>query len=265
MSDILNKILQTKKEEIAQGKKMFSEVEWLTKAARLEGTRGFARAMKTRVESGGAAVIAEVKRASPSKGILREPFEPIAIAESYAKHGATCLSVLTDVTYFKGAPHYLELARTASGLPCIRKDFIIDTYQVVQARALHADAILLIVSALALPQLQELEACANELGMDVLVEVHDQQELEIALQLKTDLIGVNNRNLRTFETDLSTSIRLKQACPADKLLVTESGIATKDDVRLMRENGIHSFLVGEAFMRAADPGVALSELFSILP
>lgn len=264
MSDILNKILQTKREEIAQGKQMFSEVDWLTKAARLEGTRGFAAAMKNKVEQGDAAVIAEVKRASPSKGILREPFDPVEIAKSYAAHGATCLSVLTDVNYFKGAPHYLEMARSASGLPCIRKDFIIDTYQVVQARALHADAILLIVSALTLPELQDLEVCANELGMDVLVEVHDLQEMEIALQLKTDLIGVNNRNLRTFETDLATSIELKRECPPEKLLVTESGIATKQDVKRMRENEIHAFLVGEAFMRAEDPGVALSKLFSTL-
>lgn len=261
MSDILNKIIQTKREEIAQGKQMFSEVDWLTKAARLENTRGFAQSMRIQVSQGGAAVIAEVKRASPSKGILRDPFDPVAIAKSYAQHGATCLSVLTDVSYFKGAPHYLELARTASGLPCIRKDFIIDTYQVVQARALHADAILLIVSALSLSELKELESCANELGMDVLVEVHDQNELELALQLKTDLIGVNNRNLRTFETDLNTSLSLKKVCPEDKLLVTESGISSREDVLLMRGNGIHSFLVGEAFMRAFDPGLALAELF----
>lgn len=261
MSDILQKILQTKKEEIEQGKKLFSEVDWLTKAARLENTRGFVSAMKASVAAGKPAVIAEVKRASPSKGLLRDPFDPIAIAKTYAQHGATCLSVLTDVEYFKGAPHYLEQARTASGLPCIRKDFIIDTYQVVQARALHADAILLIVSALELSQLLELEACAIELGMDVLVEVHDAAEMDIALQLKTDLVGVNNRNLRTFETSLQTTLDLKEKVGPGKLLVTESGIATKEDVALMRNNGIHSFLVGEAFMRAEDPGQALSALF----
>lgn len=262
MSDILQKILQTKREEIEQGKKLFSEVDWLTKAARLENPRGFAAAMKKSVSLGNSAVIAEVKRASPSKGILREPFDPVAIAKSYAEHGATCLSVLTDVQYFKGAPHYLELARTASGVPCIRKDFIIDTYQVVQARALHADAILLIVSALELSQLLELEACATELGMDVLVEVHDAEEMDIALQLKTDLIGVNNRNLRTFETSLQTTVDLKGKVPAEKLLITESGIASRDDVAFMRSHGVHSFLVGEAFMRAEVPGEALAELFS---
>ncbi|MDX1669798.1 MAG: indole-3-glycerol phosphate synthase TrpC [Limnobacter sp.] len=261
MSDILHKILQTKQQEIAEGKKMFSEIDWLTKAAKLEPTRGFTRRMKSVVAQGNPAVIAEVKRASPSKGILREPFDPVEIAKSYAQHGAACLSVLTDVTYFKGAPHYLELARTASGLPCIRKDFIIDTYQVVQARALHADAILLIVSALSLQQMQELEACANELGMDVLVEVHDQAEMDVALQLKTDLIGVNNRNLRTFETDLTTTLQLKSQMPEGKVLVTESGIANRQDVDLMRSNGIHAFLVGEAFMRADSPGEALDQLF----
>lgn len=261
MSDILQKIIQTKREEIAQGKQLFTEVQWLTKAARLESARGFARAMKAAVAAGKAAVIAEVKRASPSKGILRDPFDPEAIAKSYAEHGATCLSVLTDIQYFKGAPHYLDLARKASGLPAIRKDFIIDTYQVVQARALGADAILLIVSALELPQLKELEQCANELGMDVLVEVHDAAEMDVALQLKTDLIGVNNRNLRTFETSLQTTLDLKNRVGGGRLLVTESGIATREDVNLMRSNGVHAFLVGEAFMRAPSPGQALQDLF----
>lgn len=261
MSDILQKIIQTKREEIAQGKQLFTEVQWLTKAARLEPARGFVRAMKAAVAEGKAAVIAEVKRASPSKGILRDPFDPEAIAKSYAEHGATCLSVLTDIQYFKGAPHYLDLARKASGLPAIRKDFIIDTYQVVQARALGADAILLIVSALELPQLKELEQCANELGMDVLVEVHDAAEMDVALQLKTDLIGVNNRNLRTFETSLQTTLDLKNKVDGGRLLVTESGIATREDVNLMRSNGVHAFLVGEAFMRAPSPGQALQDLF----
>lgn len=261
MSDILNKILDTKREEIAQGKQLFSEVDWLTKAARLEPTRGFVRAMKAKVAAGLPAVISEVKKASPSKGVLRDPFDPTAIGKSYALHGAACLSVLTDIQYFQGAPHYLEMARTASGLPAIRKDFIIDTYQVVQARALHADAILLIVSALELPQLLDLEACAQELGMDVLVEVHDATEMETALQMKTDLIGVNNRNLRTFETNLQTTIDLKEMVPPEKLLVTESGISSKQDVEFMRSRGIHAFLVGEAFMRAENPGQALADLF----
>lgn len=261
MSDILDQILATKREEIAQGKQLLSEVQWLAKAAQLEPTRGFAKAMKATIERGLPAVIAEVKRASPSKGILREPFDPVDIAKSYAQHGATCLSVLTDIQYFKGAPQYLDMARQASGLPCIRKDFIIDTYQVVQARGLGADAILLIVSALQLPQLLELEQCANELGMDVLVEVHDEAEMEVALQLKTPLIGVNNRNLRTFETSLQTTLDLKNRVGPQHVLVTESGIATRDDVALMRANQVNAFLVGEAFMRAPSPGEALSQLF----
>ena len=261
MSDILNKILATKRDEIAQGKLLLSEVQWLAKAARLEPTRGFAASMKTALAKGLPAVIAEVKRASPSKGILREPFDPVEIAKNYAEHGATCLSVLTDIQYFKGAPQYLDLAREASGLPCIRKDFIIDTYQVVQARALGADAILLIVSALELSQMLDLEKCASELGMDVLVEVHDAAEMDTALQLKTPLIGVNNRNLRTFETSLQTTLDLKSRVGEDRLLITESGIASRDDVALMRSNDIHAFLVGEAFMRAPSPGQALADLF----
>lgn len=261
MSDILDKILATKREEVAQGKQLIPEVQWLAKAAQLEPPRGFASAMKTAVGKGMPAIIAEVKRASPSKGILREPFDPVEIAKSYAAHGATCLSVLTDIQYFKGAPQYLDMARDASGLPCIRKDFIIDTYQVVQARALGADAILLIVSALDLPALRELEQCAKELGMDVLVEVHDAAEMDIALQLETPLIGVNNRNLRTFETSLQTTLDLRHRIGPQHLLVTESGIATRADVELMRSHDIHAFLVGEAFMRAASPGEALQALF----
>jgi indole-3-glycerol phosphate synthase len=262
MSDILKKILNTKREEIAQGKQVLSEVQWLSKAAQLDAPRGFVSAMKATVAKGLPAVIAEVKKASPSKGVLRDPFDPAAIASSYAKHGATCLSVLTDVQYFQGAPHYLDLAREASGLPVIRKDFIIDTYQVVQARGLGADAILLIVSALGLPQLLELEQCAIELGMDVLVEVHDEAEMDIALQLKTPLVGVNNRNLRTFETSLQTTLSLKGKVGPQHLLVTESGISSREDVQLMRSNDIHAFLVGEAFMRSPSPGRALSELFN---
>lgn len=260
-SDILKRILATKKEEIALGKQVLTEVQWLTKAAKLEPARGFYRAMKAAVDQGQPAVIAEIKKASPSKGILREPFDPVEIAQSYAEHGATCLSVLTDIQYFQGAPHYLEQARQASGLPAIRKDFIIDTYQVVQARGLGADAILLIVSALEQPQLLELEACAHELGMDVLVEVHDAHEMDMALTMKTPLIGVNNRNLRTFEVTLQTTLDLQRHVGPQHLLVTESGIGTQADVQRMRDNGIHAFLVGEAFMKAPSPGQALSTLF----
>lgn len=261
MSDILDRILATKREEIAAGKQVLSEVQWLTKAARLEPARGFYRAMKAAVDAGKPAVIAEVKKASPSKGILRDPFDPEAIARSYAQHGATCLSVLTDLQYFKGAPQYLDMARQASGLPAIRKDFIIDTYQVVQARGLGADAILLIVAALDMPALLELEQCAHELGMDVLVEVHDAAEMDLALQMKTPLIGVNNRNLRTFEVSLQTTLNLKNSLGPQHLLVTESGIASRQDVLAMRSQGVNAFLVGEAFMRAPSPGEALSQLF----
>ena len=261
MSDILDKILATKREEIALGKQILTEIQWLTKAARLEPARGFYTAMHTAIAQGKPAVIAEVKRASPSKGVLRDPFDPVEIGKSYAEHGATCLSVLTDIQYFQGAPHYLDMARQASGLPVIRKDFIIDTYQVVQARGLGADAILLIVSALTLPQLLELETCANELGMDVLVEVHDANEMDIALRMKTPLIGVNNRNLRTFEVSLQTTLDLQKMVGPERILVTESGITTRSDVQQMRTQGVHAFLVGEAFMRAPSPGQALADLF----
>lgn len=261
MSDILKKIIATKKEEVAEGKKLISEVSWLTKAAKLGPTWGFLNAIKRSLAQNRPAVIAEVKRASPSKGILRENFDPKQIARSYADHGATCLSVLTDVQYFKGAPHYLEMARTESQLPSLRKDFIVDPYQIVQARGLHADAVLLIVSALSLLQLKEFEACAFELGMDVLVEVHDAAEMELALALKTPLIGVNNRNLRTFKTSLDTTLELAKMLPNDRVLVTESGISTKEDIRLMQTHHVNTFLVGEAFMRASNPGAALKALF----
>ncbi len=262
-SDTLKKIIATKQEEVQQGKQLISELAWLTKAAQLGSTRGFVRAIEQTLSQNKPAVIAEVKRASPSKGILRENFDPKAIAKSYAEHGATCLSVLTDQQYFKGAPHYLEWARTESGLPCLRKDFIIDPYQIIQARGLHADAILLIVSVLGLSQLQEFEACAVELGMDVLVEVHNAEEMDLALQLKTPLIGVNNRNLRTFETRLQTTLDLLQQLPKGRILVTESGIATQQDVLLMQQHNVNTFLVGEAFMRAHNPGEALKTLFRL--
>lgn len=266
MNDILQQIIATKHEEVAQGKALISEQAWRHKAASLPPPRGFYAALHSRVQQGQAAVIAEIKRASPSKGVLRNPFDPVAIAQSYAEHGAACLSVLTDVQYFQGAPHYLGLARQACALPALRKDFIIDPYQVAQARGLGADAILLIVAALPLAALQELEACAMELGMDVLVEVHSAPELELALQLKTPLVGVNNRNLRTFETNLQTTLDLQAELAAQKerarLLVTESGIATAADVAHMRSHGVHAFLVGEAFMRAPNPGLALAGLFA---
>jgi indole-3-glycerol phosphate synthase len=207
-------------------------------------------------------VIAEVKKASPSKGILRESFQPAEIAVSYASHGAACLSVLTDVQFFQGADEYLRQARAACALPVLRKDFMVDPYQIIAARAMGADCILLIVSALSATQLGEFEACAFELGMDVLVEVHDAQELEIALDLNTSLLGINNRNLRTFETSLQTTIDLLARIPADKRVVTESGILQPADVKKMRDHDVHAFLVGEAFMRAPDPGVELARLFA---
>jgi indole-3-glycerol phosphate synthase len=214
------------------------------------------------VEAGAAAVIAEVKKASPSKGVLREDFDPAAIGASYARGGATCLSVLTDVQFFQGAPAYLEAARAASGLPVLRKDFIVDPYQVAEARAWGADAILLIVAALAPAQMRELEAAAEEFGLAVLVEVHDAQELDAALTLRTPLLGINNRNLRTFATTLQTTLDLLDRIPQGRLVVTESGIATPADVQRMRAAGVHAFLVGEAFMRAADPGAELARLFA---
>jgi indole-3-glycerol phosphate synthase (EC 4.1.1.48) len=214
------------------------------------------------VATGGVAVIAEVKKASPSKGVLRADFRPAEIAASYARHGATCLSVLTDRDYFQGAPDDLRRARAACALPVLRKDFIVDTYQVVEAAAMGADCILLIAAALHDAQMQELEICARQYGLDVLVEVHDRSELERALLLRTPLIGVNNRNLRTFETRLDTTLALLDAMPAERLVVTESGILEPADAIRMRANGVHAFLVGEAFMRAPDPGAALASIFT---
>ena len=213
-------------------------------------------------EAGAAAVIAEVKKASPSKGVLREHFVPSEIARSYELGGAACLSVLTDVQFFQGSAAYLEAARAACTLPVLRKDFVVDPYQVVEARAMGADAILLIAAALSLTQMQELEAFAHSLGLAVLVEVHDREELSQALTLKTPLIGINNRNLRTFETSLETTLGMLDALPDDRIVVTESGILARADVEHMRDNGVHTFLVGEAFMRADDPGAALSHMFS---
>ncbi|MET0962563.1 MAG: indole-3-glycerol phosphate synthase TrpC [Noviherbaspirillum sp.] len=266
MSDILNKILAVKADEVAAAKQqrslasLRSEVE-ADRAAR-DSLRGFEASLRGKIAAGRAAVIAEVKKASPSKGVLRAAFNPADIARSYASHGAACLSVLTDVQFFQGAPAYLQQARAACAIPVLRKDFMVDPYQVYQARSWGADAILLIVSALDHGLMAELESCAIELGMDVLVEVHDGDELDAALRLKTRLLGINNRNLRTFETTLQTTLGLLPRIPTDKLVVTESGILNADDVKRMRDADVHAFLVGEAFMRAPDPGVELERLFS---
>jgi indole-3-glycerol phosphate synthase len=266
MSDILNKILAVKADEVAAAKKyrdlasLRREVEGDPDARR--AIRGFENSLRTNIHAGRAGVIAEVKKASPSKGVLREDFRPAEIAASYESHGASCLSVLTDVNFFQGSVDYLRQARAACTLPVIRKDFIVDMYQVYEARAMGADAILLIVSALDHGLMAELEACAQELGMDVLVEVHDGDELTAALKLRTRLVGINNRNLRTFETSLDTTIGLLPRIPAEKLVVTESGIMVPDDVKRMRSANVHAFLVGEAFMRAPDPGAELRRLFT---
>ena len=223
--------------------------------------RDFAGALQSRVAAGKPAVIAEIKKASPSKGVLRNDFRPAEIAASYEKHGAACLSVLTDRQYFQGAPEYLQAARAACALPVLRKDFLVDPYQVFEARAMGADAILLIVSALSLAQMREFEAIAFSLGMSVLVEVHDGDELDLALQLETPLLGINNRNLRSFEVSLQNTLDLLPRIPANRLVVTESGILASADVDLMRKNDVNAFLVGEAFMRAPSPGDALQALF----
>lgn len=265
MSDILRKILDVKADEVAAAKKhralssLRREVESDTESR--QALRGFEAAMRAKLGAGAAAVIAEVKKASPSKGVLRADFKPADIAAGYASHGAACLSVLTDVQFFQGAPAYLQQARAACAIPALRKDFLIDPYQVYEARSWGADCILLIVAALDHGLMAELEACALELGMGVLVEVHDAAELTAALRLKTALIGINNRNLRTFETSLATTLDLLPRIPPEKLVVTESGILVGDDVKRMRDAGVNSFLVGEAFMRAPDPGVELQRLF----
>ena len=263
MSDILKKILATKVEEVAAASTVKSLATVRAEAEAQAAPRNFAGALQAKVAAGKPAVIAEIKKASPSKGVLRADFRPAEIAASYERHGAACLSVLTDRQYFQGAPEYLQAARAACALPVLRKDFLVDPYQVFEARAMGADAILLIVSALSLAEMQEFEAIAFGLGMSVLVEVHDGNELELALQLKTPLIGINNRNLRTFEVSLQNTLDLLPRIPADRLVVTESGILEVADVSLMRQNGVHAFLVGEAFMRAPEPGEALASLFSV--
>jgi indole-3-glycerol phosphate synthase len=261
MSDILQRIVAVKQEEVQQARRVRSLGDLHSDVAQAPPVRGFAAALQAKVAAGQPAVIAEVKKASPSKGVLREHFVPADIARSYEAGGAACLSVLTDVQFFQGATAYLQQARAACSLPVLRKDFIIDPYQVVEARAMGADCILLIAACLDDAQMAELEACALELGLDVLVEVHDAPELERALRLKTPLVGVNNRNLRTFEVSLDTTLELRDRIPAGRLLVTESGILGREDVRRLRAAGVHAFLVGEAFMRAPEPGVALQGLF----
>ncbi len=261
MNDILAKILDTKRTEVATARQMRSESEVLREAQSRQDIRGFARAIEDKIAQGKPAVIAEIKRASPSKGVIREDFRPADIAASYACHGAACLSVLTDVQYFQGGYDHLRQARAACSLPVLRKDFLIDPYQVIHARALGADCVLLIAAALAPAQMRELETVAADLGMDVLVEVHDREELDAALSLNTPLIGINNRNLRTFETRLETTLAMLADVPAGKRVVTESGILLPEDADRMRAHGVQSFLVGEAFMRAPDPGTALHELF----
>lgn len=262
MSDILNKIVEVKRQEIAAGLKRKSFEAMRADAESRVLTRDFVGALRANVAAGLPAVIAEIKKASPSKGVLREDFIAADIAQSYAEHGAACLSVLTDQQFFQGSVDYLKQARASCDLPVLRKDFMIDPYQVYEARVMGADCILLIAACLDDAQMAELEAIARSLDMAVLVEVHDAPELQRALKLKTPLIGINNRNLRTFDVTLDTTLSLMKDVPADRLLVTESGILQRSDVQTMRAAHIHAFLVGEAFIRAPDPGKALAELFA---
>jgi len=261
-SDILKKIIATKHEEIAaaQALKPLAAVE--AEAAAQAAPRDFVGAIRSKIAAGQPAVIAEIKKASPSKGVIRPDFRPADIARSYELHGAVCLSVLTDRQYFQGAPEYLQAARAACELPVLRKDFIVDAYQVAEARAMGADCILLIAAELSVAQMQALEAQAFGYGMAVLVEVHNGEELAAALQLQTPLLGINNRNLRSFEVSLQTTLDLLSRIPAGKIVVTESGIIKPEDVALMRANKVETFLVGEAFMRAEEPGAELARLFA---
>jgi len=263
VADILQRILAVKAQEVEAARREVPAEEMRARALAAPPPRDFLGALQRRVRAKQPAVIAEIKKASPSKGLLREHFDPAAIARSYERHGAACLSVLTDRQFFQGAPEYLQAARAACALPVLRKDFIIDPYQVDEARAMGADCILLIVVALEDAQMRALERRAHELGMAVLVEVHDAEELERALALETPLLGINNRNLRTFDTRLETTLNLLPRIPAGRLVVTESGIATREDVERMRDHEVHAFLVGEAFMRADDPGAALQTLFAL--
>ncbi len=261
LPDILTRILERKVEEIAARCEQCSLARLASQIEHLAPTRGFYESIRSRVAAGEAAVIAEIKKASPSKGILRENFDPVAIAKSYERNGAACLSVLTDADFFQGSLDDLSAVRKACGLPLLRKDFVIDPYQVYEARVAGADAILLIVAALGDPLMHELASTASNLGLDVLVEVHDAEELDRALRLDTPLIGINNRNLRSFETSLETTLDLLEKIPADRIVITESGIRSAADVKRMRDSYVHAFLVGEAFMRAEDPGQQLEALF----
>jgi indole-3-glycerol phosphate synthase len=261
VADILDKILAHKAEEVAAAKRARPLERLRDEARAAPPPRDFAGALRAKIADGQAAVIAEIKKASPSKGLLRADFDPAAIAASYAAHGAACLSVLTDREFFQGAPQYLAAAKDACALPALRKDFMFDTYQVFEARAMGADCILLIAAALDLARMQELESVAHELGMGVLIEVHDAAELDSALVLRSPLIGINNRDLRSFEARLATTLELLPRIPPGRVVITESGIRTREDVALMRANGVHAFLVGEAFMRAAKPGIELERMF----
>jgi indole-3-glycerol phosphate synthase len=262
MSDILRRILAVKAQEIAAAQRTRPLDAVRAEAATAPVPRGFAAALRATIAAGRPGVIAEVKKASPSKGVLRADFDPAALARAYQAGGAACLSVLTDRTFFQGAPEHLVAARASCTLPVLRKDFIVEPYQVYETRAMGADCILLIVAALDLPRMLDLAALAHGLHMDVLVEVHDAAELDLALALPTPLVGINNRNLRTFETRLDTTLGLLPRIPADRLVVTESGILCREDVQLMRGNSVNAFLVGEAFMREPDPGAALRRLFA---
>jgi len=261
--DVLKRILARKAREVVSRREQSSLHELSRRALAVPATRGFAAAIATRIKAGGPAVIAEIKRASPSKGLLRADFRPAEIAASYERGGATCLSVLTDVEFFHGADEHLQQARASCALPVLRKDFVIDPYQIYEARLLGADCVLLIVAALDDALLADLAALAQHLGMDVLVEVHDSHELERALRLDTPLIGINNRDLRTFETSLDVTLTLLSGIPNDRIVVSESGFHAPDDVARMRRHGVNAFLVGETFMRAPDPGARLAELFGI--
>ncbi len=261
MADILQRIMAVKAEEVAAAQAQLSLAQVQAAARAAAPARDFAGAMRARISASRSAVIAEVKKASPSKGVLREQFDPAAIAASYERHGAACLSVLTDRQFFQGKLDDLIAARGACQLPVLRKDFMMDAYQVYEARAAGADCILLIVAALSPEKLHELEAVAFELGLSVLIEVHEGAELETALQMKSPLIGINNRNLRTFETTLDTTLGLLAKVPAGRLVITESGILKPEDVVRMRAHQVHGYLVGEAFMRAPDPGAELERLF----
>lgn len=262
MSDILNKILQVKQAEVKAAMAEKPLVMLQREAMEMPATRDFVGAVRNKIAAGKAAVIAEIKKASPSKGVIREDFQPAEIAATYAANGAACLSVLTDAQFFQGSAEYLKEARAACDIPVLRKDFMIEAYQVYEARAMGADCILLIAAALDLPRMRQLETIAHDLGMAVLVEVHNGEELDLALQLETPLLGINNRNLRTFEVTLATTFELLSRIPSGKIVVTESGIFTPEDVALMRDHGVHTFLVGEAFMRQPDPGVELARVFA---